>query len=100
MEEVTKNKIPAPAGNKLPVIQSVSSNLANCNQCYSTMLLHPGEHLRKHTSHRSAKTGKKILTTHEMRTTYLLTYSLTPWCRLLFEKLIVTQLVKNIPFSF
>jgi hypothetical protein len=29
-------------------------------------------------------------------TTYLLTYLLTPWCRILFEKLIVTQLIKNI----
>jgi hypothetical protein len=29
--------------------------------------------------------------------TYLL---LTPWCRILFEKLIVTQLVKNIPLSY
>jgi hypothetical protein len=24
----------------------------------------------------------------------------TPWCRILFEKLIVTQLVKNIPLSY
>jgi hypothetical protein len=31
---------------------------------------------------------------------YLLTYSLTPWCRLLFEKLIVTQLVKKYPAFF
>jgi hypothetical protein len=29
--------------------------------------------------------------------TYLLTHSLTPWCRILFEKLIVTQLVKKYP---
>jgi hypothetical protein len=29
--------------------------------------------------------------------THSLTHSLTPWCRTLFEKLIVTQLVKNIP---
>jgi hypothetical protein len=28
--------------------------------------------------------------------TYLLTHSLTPWCRILFEKLIVTQLVKKL----
>jgi len=27
--------------------------------------------------------------------TYLLTYLLTPWCRTLFEKLIVTQLSKK-----
>jgi len=27
----------------------------------------------------------------------LLTYSLTPWCRILFEKLIVTPLVKEHP---
>jgi hypothetical protein len=27
--------------------------------------------------------------------TYLLTHSLTPWCRILFEKLIVTQIVKK-----
>jgi hypothetical protein len=27
--------------------------------------------------------------------TYLLTYFLTPWCRILFEKLIVTQFVKQ-----
>jgi hypothetical protein len=27
--------------------------------------------------------------------TYLLTHSLTPWCRILFEKLIVTQLIKK-----
>jgi hypothetical protein len=27
--------------------------------------------------------------------TYLLTYLLTPWCRALFEKLIVIQLVKK-----
>jgi hypothetical protein len=32
--------------------------------------------------------------------TYLLTYILTPWCRILFEKLIVTQLVKKIPLSY
>jgi hypothetical protein len=29
--------------------------------------------------------------------TYLLTYLLTPWCRILFKKLIVTQLVKKYP---
>jgi hypothetical protein len=28
------------------------------------------------------------------------THSLTPWCKILFEKLIVTQLVKNIPLSY
>jgi hypothetical protein len=28
------------------------------------------------------------------------TYSITPWCRVLFEKLIVTQLVKNILLSY
>jgi hypothetical protein len=33
-------------------------------------------------------------------TPYLLTYLLTPWCRILFEKLIVTQLVKNILLSY
>jgi hypothetical protein len=27
-------------------------------------------------------------------------YLLNPWCRILFEKLIVTQLVKNIPLSY
>jgi hypothetical protein len=27
-------------------------------------------------------------------------YLLTPWCRILFEKLIVTELVKNIPPSY
>jgi hypothetical protein len=32
--------------------------------------------------------------------TYLLTYLLTPWCRKLFEKLIITQLVKNILLSY
>jgi len=31
---------------------------------------------------------------------YLLTYLLTPWCRILFEKLIVTQLSKNILLSY
>jgi hypothetical protein len=31
--------------------------------------------------------------------TYLLTYFLTPWCRILFEKRIVTQLVKKYPAS-
>jgi hypothetical protein len=29
--------------------------------------------------------------------TYSLTHSLTPWCRILFEKLIVTQFVKEYP---
>jgi hypothetical protein len=29
--------------------------------------------------------------------TYLLTYLLTPWCRILFEKLIVTQFVRKYP---
>jgi hypothetical protein len=34
----------------------------------------------------------------DLRTgTYLLTYSLTPYCRILFEKLIITQLVKKYP---
>jgi hypothetical protein len=32
-------------------------------------------------------------------TQYLLTYLLIPWCKKLFEKLIVTQLVKNILLS-
>jgi hypothetical protein len=27
--------------------------------------------------------------------TYLLTHSLTPWCRILFEKLIITQPIKK-----
>jgi len=31
---------------------------------------------------------------------YLLTYLLTPWCRKLFEKLIMTHLVKNILLSY
>jgi hypothetical protein len=29
--------------------------------------------------------------------THSLTHSLTPWCRILFEKLIVTQLLKKYP---
>jgi hypothetical protein len=32
--------------------------------------------------------------------TYLLTYLLTPWCKTLFEKLIVTQHVKKYPALF
>jgi hypothetical protein len=32
--------------------------------------------------------------------TYLLTYLLTPWCRILFENLIVTQPVKKYPAFF
>jgi hypothetical protein len=32
--------------------------------------------------------------------THSLTHSLTPWCRTLFDKLIVTQLVKKYPTSF
>jgi hypothetical protein len=32
--------------------------------------------------------------------TYLLTCLLTPWCRILFEKLMVTQLVKKYPAFF
>jgi hypothetical protein len=31
----------------------------------------------------------------DSHSSYLLTYSLIPWCRMLFEKLIVTQLVKK-----
>jgi len=31
---------------------------------------------------------------------YSLTQSLTPWCRILFEKLIVTQLIKKYPAMF
>jgi hypothetical protein len=31
--------------------------------------------------------------------THSLTHSLTPWCRIFFEKLIVTQLVKEQPAS-
>jgi hypothetical protein len=34
-----------------------------------------------------------------LKYTYLLIYLLTPWCRTLFEKLIVTQLIKNILLS-
>jgi hypothetical protein len=42
-----------------------------------------------------------MLKYHAMKTyTYLLTHSLTPWCRILFEKLIVTQLVKQEPAFF
>jgi hypothetical protein len=32
--------------------------------------------------------------------TYLLTYLLTPWCRTLFEKLIVIQIIKMYPIFF
>jgi hypothetical protein len=32
--------------------------------------------------------------------TYLLAYLITPWCRILCEKLIVTQLVKKYPAFF
>jgi hypothetical protein len=32
--------------------------------------------------------------------TYYIGILLTPWCRILFEKLIVTKLVKNIPLSY
>jgi hypothetical protein len=35
-----------------------------------------------------------------MEGTYLLTYSLTPWYRALFEELIVTQLFKKYPAFF
>jgi hypothetical protein len=38
-----------------------------------------------------------IFTFKTLQLTYLLTYLLTPWCRILFEKLIVTQLVKKYP---
>jgi hypothetical protein len=31
---------------------------------------------------------------------YFFTYSLAPWCRILFEKLIVTQLIKKYPAFF
>jgi len=31
--------------------------------------------------------------------TYLLTYLHIPWCRILFERLIVTQLIKNVLLS-
>jgi hypothetical protein len=40
---------------------------------------------------------KKTILSHS-NLTYLLTYLLTPWCRTLFEKLIVTHLVKKYPF--
>jgi hypothetical protein len=30
----------------------------------------------------------------------ILTHLLTPWCRVLIEKVTVTQLVKNIPLSY
>jgi len=41
-----------------------------------------------------------FLLTHSLThlLTYSLTHSLTPWCRILFEKLIVTQLIKKYPF--
>jgi hypothetical protein len=32
--------------------------------------------------------------------TYLLTHSLTSWCRILYEKLIVTQFIKKYPAFF
>jgi hypothetical protein len=31
---------------------------------------------------------------------YLVTHSLTPWCNILFEELIVTQLVKKYPLLY
>ena len=34
---------------------------------------------------------------HELLYTYLLTYLLTPWCRVLIEKLTGLQLVKKFP---
>jgi hypothetical protein len=37
------------------------------------------------------------LWTFRKRTVLILTYLFTPWCRILFEKLIVTQLVKKYP---
>jgi hypothetical protein len=36
----------------------------------------------------------------DFRNSYLLTHSLTPWCRILFEKLIVTQLIKKPCFLY
>jgi hypothetical protein len=37
---------------------------------------------------------------HKGLLTYSLTYILTPWCRILFEKLIVTQLIRKYPAFF
>jgi hypothetical protein len=39
----------------------------------------------------------RVMFSHAYLLTYLLIYLLTPWCRILFEKLIVTQLVKKYP---
>jgi len=41
--------------------------------------------------------AKYFITTYNLKTTYLLTYLLTPWCRVLLEKLTGLQLVKKFP---
>jgi hypothetical protein len=42
--------------------------------------------------------GVAVLLTYLL--TYLLTHSLTPWCRILFEMLIVTHIIKKNPAFF
>jgi hypothetical protein len=49
---------------------------------------------------REVKEQRVIYPWHFSRPSYLLTYLLTSWCRILFEKLLVTQLVKKILLSY
>jgi hypothetical protein len=42
--------------------------------------------------------NKKLMYSRKITNTNLLTYLFTPWCRILFQKLIVTELVKKYPF--
>ena len=44
-----------------------------------------------------SSTTERQRTSHRTYTTYLLTYILTPWCRVLLEKLTGLQLVKKFP---
>jgi len=88
LDAEVKRKIPSPrweSNCRTPIVQSVarrtcykSNTLANI--VFSVIVL--------------TQFPQYLLT---YLFTYLLTYLLTPWCRTLFENMIVTQLVKKYP---
>jgi hypothetical protein len=80
----------------------ISGNIEGLRLCNSVWVqIRPARYVVCHTFLNAVKPGvvQEYLTeTHNLH--YLLTYLLTPWYRILFEKMIVTQLIKKISLFY
>jgi hypothetical protein len=83
-------------------ISLTQSSTATCYMTNQNLVMSP-RGLNVNTKRLTDRQLQSISVTHHTHThphTHWNSHSFTPWCRILFEKLIVTQLVKNITLSY